>query len=206
MYVSPADNWGLETLQGMDAIWIHFHASVQATGRTGALTRIPDFPPVFYRSAPTSALMSHAERVVHFWSNPSPEGPLLARANLLELVAGMMPLAQELSACGDKVIPGPLVKAQRFIEENASRSLALDEVSRHVGLSKFHLARAFRQAFGISPLQYHLQMRIRLAERLLSLDHLSVAEVASQLGYSSIQTFSRAFRRTVGVSPRGYRS
>lgn len=70
----------------------------------------------------------------------------------------------------------------------------------HVG--ERHLARLFAEHAGISPLQYLQQLRLALAEQLLSDVSRSVEEVAAALGFGSAHHLRRVWRREKGGSPR----
>jgi AraC family transcriptional regulator len=81
----------------------------------------------------------------------------------------------------------------------------LDQVARAAGLSKFHLLRLFKAAFGQTPMKYAEGLRLdHAAERLRSSGAL-VDEIAYAAGYESLSAFGRAFRRRFGAAPTAYR-
>lgn len=81
----------------------------------------------------------------------------------------------------------------------------LDQVARAAGLSKFHLLRLFKAAFGETPMKYAEGLRLeRAAERLRTSGSL-VDEIAYAAGYESLSAFGRAFRRRFGAAPTAYR-
>lgn len=81
----------------------------------------------------------------------------------------------------------------------------LDQVARAAGLSKFHLLRLFKAAFGQTPMKYAEGLRLdRAAERLRTNGGL-VDEIAYAAGYESLSAFGRAFRRRFGAAPTAYR-
>lgn len=53
-------------------------------------------------------------------------------------------------------------------------------------------------------MRYHLKLRILRATALLEQGQMSIKEIASSLGYGSIQAFSQAFGREGGISPSEY--
>jgi AraC-like DNA-binding protein len=63
----------------------------------------------------------------------------------------------------------------------------------------------FTRSMGIPPHAYHLQRRIRAAQRHLAVGE-SVTDVAQQLGFSDQAHLTRLFKRLVGVTPGHYRS
>ncbi len=90
-----------------------------------------------------------------------------------------------------------------FIEEHLAEELPLSALADLVGLSSFHFARAFKRSFGVPPHRYHTGRRIERAKVLLA--ERSVTDVASAVGFAETSSFSAAFRRATGASPREFR-
>jgi AraC-like DNA-binding protein len=63
----------------------------------------------------------------------------------------------------------------------------------------------FAQLVGVTPARYLARVRMRIASDLLHSDGLGVRDVAERLGYESEASFSRAFKRHIGVSPSAFR-
>ena len=82
----------------------------------------------------------------------------------------------------------------------------LDEVARVACLSPSHLLRTFKQLFGESPHQYLTSLRIERAKALLAGSKLTVTDVCLAVGFTSLGSFSRLFRRRGGLSPAQYRA
>jgi AraC-like DNA-binding protein len=73
-------------------------------------------------------------------------------------------------------------------------------------MSKFHLVRAFRAAYGETPIRYLTRRRIERAQDLLRSANLTVTEVCMLVGFSSLGSFSSKFSELVGESPTAYRN
>jgi AraC-like DNA-binding protein len=100
----------------------------------------------------------------------------------------------------------PIIRrAKCLLLENVDRSVSMEEIARelHVGYSRFR--HMFRYGTGLSPAQYHLQLRIKRAAQLLEGSPLSVKEVAGRTGFDSASYFSRLFRKKMGLSPEQWR-
>jgi AraC-like DNA-binding protein len=95
--------------------------------------------------------------------------------------------------------------AQAYIEQHAHEDVTLADVSRAAAVSPFHLSRLFKRQLGMSPHQYLVRVRIERAVRLLRETTLSVAQIASRVGYASPGHFAASFRQHVGVPPSGFR-
>lgn len=85
------------------------------------------------------------------------------------------------------------------------QDLTLDDMARTAMFSKFHFTRVFREVTGTSPRRFLSALRLQEAKYLLVNTGSSVADISSQVGYSSVGTFSSRFKSCVGVSPSRFR-
>jgi AraC family transcriptional regulator len=92
-----------------------------------------------------------------------------------------------------------------FVEANLAEDLRLSTIARLIELSPYHFARAFKQSFGQSPHRYHVGRRIERAKALLAEQTQSITEIAQTIGFAETSSFSSAFRKLTGLSPREYR-
>jgi AraC-like DNA-binding protein len=67
------------------------------------------------------------------------------------------------------------------------------------------MAHAFKREYGISPVNYMIDCRIREGKRLLAETDLAPSQIASILGFSSSSYFSQTFRNVEGTTPTEYR-
>ncbi|MBC2595101.1 helix-turn-helix transcriptional regulator [Ruficoccus amylovorans] len=98
----------------------------------------------------------------------------------------------------------PVAAAREYIKNHYSEPLTQQEVAAHVGLSREHLTRSFRQRFGTTPARLCEDLRMGKARELLSLQFRSVSQIAANCGYTDANSFARAFRRRNGVSPQQF--
>lgn len=91
------------------------------------------------------------------------------------------------------------------IHRNPGESWSVDSLSNVAGLSRSIFSERFTALLGVSPARYLLQWRMRLGAAWLRNEHMTVAQVASMLGYESDASFSRAFKRFIGVAPSAFR-
>ena len=73
-------------------------------------------------------------------------------------------------------------------------------------LSPFHFSRMFKQATGMTPLQFVTRERMLQAQRLIRETSRSLIEIALEVGYTSPSHFAQVFRRMVGVTPTEFRN
>ena len=87
----------------------------------------------------------------------------------------------------------------------ADGDLGLQELAAVAGYSPAHFLRLFRRAFGQTPHQFVLDLRIERAKRLLRADGQSLAEIAGSCGFADQSHFGSAFARRAGMPPGRYR-
>lgn len=88
---------------------------------------------------------------------------------------------------------------------DCARAWTLEELAGGAGLSRTGLAERFRQAMGDTPLSYLRTVRMQKAVRILSETEKNLEQVAQEVGYQDAFSFSKVFKRTVGVAPREFR-
>ncbi|HEU0201100.1 MAG TPA: AraC family transcriptional regulator [Burkholderiaceae bacterium] len=100
----------------------------------------------------------------------------------------------------------PLVgRALMLLHREPAAPWTLETLASEVGASRSRLAESFTRFVGQPPMQYLTQWRLQLAARMLADSAVKVAAVARDFGYESEASFSRAFKRFVGVSPAQWR-
>jgi AraC family transcriptional regulator len=77
-------------------------------------------------------------------------------------------------------------------------------MAEQIGFWPLHFSRLFRQTMGESPHQFVLRRRLEHARHLLAATELPLTHVAA-CGFADQSTFTRAFTRALGVTPRAYR-
>lgn len=93
----------------------------------------------------------------------------------------------------------------RMMHGDPGHPWTLAELAAAVGVSRASLARRFHEVVGEPPMTFLTGWRMALAADLLLAADATVTSVARATGYSSPFTFSTAFKRTYGASPRTYR-
>lgn len=94
---------------------------------------------------------------------------------------------------------------RRYIDLHFKEPLTLDQLADEAHMSKYYLSHAFKQEFGVSPINYMISRRINESKFLLSETDLSLSQIAQVLGFSSLSYFSQAFRKANNTSPLEFR-
>lgn len=106
-----------------------------------------------------------------------------------------------LRAVSDK----KLAPALKLMHSATDRSWQLEELAKASGMSRTAFAVYFKAVAGVAPLTYLTEWRMRLAEQALREEDSPINVLAGQFGYSSESSFSNAFKRVIGHSPRSCR-
>jgi len=97
-------------------------------------------------------------------------------------------------------------RAFDYIDEHlADPSLSVPAVCEAVGVTVQHLLRLFRQKLNMTLVEYINTCRVERSKSLLLEKDSTVASVAEAVGYNNTVTFTRNFRRYVGMAPSEYR-
>jgi transcriptional regulator GlxA family with amidase domain len=99
-----------------------------------------------------------------------------------------------------------LRRVHDHIDRHYADPVCLTDLARLAGMSKFHLVRSFRAAYGETPIRYLNRRRIERAQDLLRHANLTVTEICMAVGFASLGSFSSRFAELVGESPVAYRN
>ena len=108
-----------------------------------------------------------------------------------------IPLRQRFGSSQPK-----LVDTVELMENNIEEPMKLDELARHVGISRRQLERIFQKHLNCVPTRYYLQLRLRRARELLLRTPRSIVDVAFSCGFVSAPHFSKCYRDFFGKPPR----
>ncbi len=96
--------------------------------------------------------------------------------------------------------------AQQKIEAAYQNSTTIEEMIKDVPASRRNIARRFKLVTGITPIEYLQKTRIEAAKRLLEQTNQQMLEIMLSSGYNDPKAFRKIFRKTVGMTPTGYRA
>jgi len=96
-----------------------------------------------------------------------------------------------------------IVQAKLFIDQHFAENIELYSIADEAYYSKFHFARKFKEVYQQTPHQYLIFVRLENAMRLLT-SGMPVAAVCRAVGFEELSSFSRLFKRKVGINPSAY--
>lgn len=96
-------------------------------------------------------------------------------------------------------------KAQSEIIRRACETVDFTELAKDVGMTYDRFRHHFADMTGLSPLQFQLTERMRVAKNLVANTNMPISDIARRTGFSSAAYFSRSFRATTKLSPISFR-
>lgn len=94
-------------------------------------------------------------------------------------------------------------QSKAFMEKYYADKIMLDNMAKAACMSRYHFIRLFQTIYGTTPRQYLRDVRIHKAKELIKKGG-AIAQVCYEVGYDSLPTFSSAFKKGTGHSPKKY--
>ncbi len=127
----------------------------------------------------------------------------LIAANTMEILAAAL-AAVQISRTGGRAAAA-IREAKILLAQSTEQIVDMEQLAAQLHMSYAHFRRVFKQQTGLSPYQYHLQLRIHRAREMLHGTTLTVRQVASRLNFPNPYHFSKIFKNKTGMSPGQWR-
>lgn len=115
-------------------------------------------------------------------------------------------LADAGAACRLRTRKRTLVdEARSLVGKRIEDRLQIGDLANELFLSREHLSRLFSREMGMTLTEYIQREKIRRACDLLRVTYLTTREISVRCGYVSPASFTRTFKKLVGISPKEYR-
>lgn len=120
-------------------------------------------------------------------------------------IIGIVGFVEDASRTGRSRFSDPHVgRAVAYIEKHHRSLLKAADVVRASGVSRRQLLRRFRSEFGVTLREFILKVRIHAASDALLQGDDTIAEVAAAFDFCDQSSFTRQFRRIIGITPMAY--
>lgn len=126
----------------------------------------------------------------------------LLAADTMAIIAGALNAVQQQRTASH--IQAAISRAKGIIETRETLP-AINQLAEEIGFSRSRFYQVFKQYTGLSPYQYHLQLRMSRASELLRDSALPINQIAELLRFDDVYQFSKAFKKKTGVPPSQYR-
>lgn len=140
------------------------------------------------------------------WMSGAPDEPLAQESQSLALMGTLFArtgaVSQEAIRGGLSVVH--LRAVHDYCQAHLCEKVALDDLARQCGLSRFQFLRRFTHSVGLTPHAWLVRLRLERACAALSTSRATVAQVAADVGFYDQSHFNRAFRVAYGAPPSAY--
>ncbi len=92
-----------------------------------------------------------------------------------------------------------------YIETNYHNKITLETLAKIAQMDKFSFSKSFRNATGLTPINYVLMKKIFYSKSLIDKDS-TLTQTAFELDFTDQSHFNRMFKRFIGISPTAYQS
>ena len=156
--------------------------------------------------ADKSQLINFAQLMVKEFRDKKPGFELVCRG-LLQVLLVFISRKQHLNVISDTSfqLSKECALAKRYIDANYSKNITLDSLAEITHINKFYLAHSFTECMGQSPINYLTEVRLAASKQQLTTSNMSIAQIATNNGFSSQSYFSQIFKKKVGITPQQYR-
>ena len=96
-------------------------------------------------------------------------------------------------------------EAENFIKAHYHENISINKIAQHLNIDRSYFYRIFKDHFGISPMDYLINIRFQQARKLLSETNLSTNNIAKVVGYENYSPFYLMFQKKMGMTPQEFR-
>ena len=164
---------------------------------------LPEDP--VYKPGVKEELMDTYLKIFDIVEKEQPAYQQIASGMVVKLLGYIISLDKQKGFSGKKI--SRVIEAIRFeIRQNLEKELDFKELAHRHHVSYSYFRKMFKKYTGVSPGQYHLQLKIIRAKELLISTDKSIKEIAYELGFQSIYYFSNLFKKKENCTPTFFRS
>ena len=165
-------------------------------------------------------LISPSHAVIHVGSSPTLVSVFRRLHNCVRateafgsqatLSAGIVELLKDIDAARSKPEPSisadVIQQAKAMLEDMTVQNVAPKHISRILNIPYNHFRQSFKQATGMSPHQYQLQLQMRRAKEILETTEMPIKDIAFTVGFSDQYYFAKVFKMRTGMTPTHWRA
>lgn len=193
-------HWGTENC-APNTSWYYVHFILPQS--EGPVTDNPLRLPKFLSGGKDIQLEKQLQELAELFQDKHPLQQALCNAKLYQLLLSCC--KRDLQMQQVSPIANRISQIMDYLEAHQNQSLDTAALAAHMNLSYKHLGILFKKNTGRTILEYHTELRMQTAARLLRETDLSVTQISEQLGFGDAFYFSNTFKKIHHQSPRDYR-
>jgi AraC-like DNA-binding protein/mannose-6-phosphate isomerase-like protein (cupin superfamily) len=156
-----------------------------------------------FHPAAAARITSVMQEIIHINEESLPETEILTSKFITDLLTLLLTVS--ISADADSALYTKLKSIRAYLDQNYTKDIHLDEISKTFDISKYYLTREFKRAYGVTIFQHIIQLRIEYAKRLLRQTDKSVEEISAACGFNDQSYFSKQFKKSENITCLAFR-
>lgn len=145
------------------------------------------------------------KKLYKYEKNPDELSNFSARATLMLIIGMYLTNCKSISSV-NTTENSDLSSVINYMKENINGNITVSQLAQFTHLHPNYFIRMFKQYFGFSPIKYFNNMKVNTAKEYLQQGNNSIEEISKILGFSDLYSFSKFFKKNVGISPSQFRS
>lgn len=167
----------------------------------------------FFESTRVFKASDHSELIIPIFRNldelynRADYYPLMVETYLLQILISVyrtlttQRFHEYIPAKSDHSVGRAVYSVIKYIDNHIYEKIGVQEIADRVGYNYSYISSTFRQKTGMTIQRYICNRKIEKAIELIKYANLSVTQVSEKLGYANLQSFNKAFKRTMGCAP-----
>ena len=185
-----------------ELMWVHFNGILMDqyylyfSSKTISIVFRPEDP---------SEFNGILENLLRLANKKSTDSELLSSHLLNSLVTRILTDDNDQTTNELDTITDKLQQVKDFLDKNFQNKIPLDMIADEFFISKYHMSREFKKAYGITIANYIIAKRITHAKELLRFSDLQIEEIGQKCGIKDNSYFNKIFRKFEGMTASDYR-
>lgn len=184
-----------------ELLWVHFNGKSMEGYYEYFIKH--QRPHIFHPPSP-SPFPALVEQILELEQTRSANRELLEN-DLLHRLATCLLTCPLTSGTSENSTLLKLQEIRRYMDEHFTEKLSLDELANRFYISKYHMSREFKKAFGTTLVSYLTAQRITKAKEMLRFTDLQIETIARDCGIEDNSYFNKVFQKAEGITAREYR-
>ncbi len=185
-----------------ELMWIHFNGPA---ARSYYSCFIKNIPTGIFHAKESSLFTAPILQLLETAAHTDQTSELLCSKLITDVLTLCFTVPQQNEAMPPDRVAGKVQAVKDYIDSHFQERLLLDDLSQQFFVSKFHLSREFKRAYGVTLGNYILSRRITYAKELLRFSDKSIEAIAAACGVTDTSYFNKVFKKSEGTSPSLYR-
>lgn len=185
--------------------WVENYIGFNGSMAKGFLSHPPFSPkqPVLHLGIKEEILDTYL-KIFNLVEKEKPGFQQIASGMVIKLLGYIVSFEKRKGFSG-KPIAKVIEEARFMMRKHVEQEINLEELAQKYNVGYSYFRQMFKKYTGVSPGQYHLQLRIIRAKELLVSTDKGIKEISNELGFQTIYYFSNMFKKKEGVNPSEFR-